>query len=408
MTVRGLLFFVSLIVTTGIATWGCQPRVRSSAPSGRTANAAATGSITATAPATASQAAPEDATAPDSKAFAVQLKPPLMGQNQRDNHVFALEGTLPPRGRVTKSFILPKLEAMNVLVIGDSARYTFRAPNGKTIVPGETKGFPAFERASGMAGLTFEGPEKGKWTLVIESESDRGVTYGIDIRSEGLAEEAAHLETMLRDSDPRFSFLARPGDPVFVRAFVTENGRPLAGATWDIRAKKAEGTPITIPVHDDGRHADGPAHDGISVGALVPEGPDGFYELVATAHAPSGVEHVVTGFFEVQAENDLLIADEIEIEPKQPRAGQPVTLTVTARNAGTVDSRDVELEFYVGARKESSQRFDLGAGESKRISTTWTFGSANNYDVQLTIDTEKEPYASNFENNTKRAVVRVR
>ncbi len=189
---------------------------------------------------------------------------------------------------------------------------------------------------------------------------------------------------------------------------MTAAGRPVTGTSWDIQARSPKGIAISIPVHDDGRHADGAANDGISVGALVAEGPDGFYELRATAHSPSGVEYVVTGTIEVQAQNDLLIAGEIEVSPREPKAGEPVTLTVTALNAGAVDSPDVELEFFLGARKESSQRFGLKAGESKKIATTWTPGAANNYDVQMTINPDTEPYAINFENNTKRASVAVR
>src|SRR5262249_9709741 len=111
---------------------------------------------------------------------------------------------------------------------------------------------------------------------------------------------------------------------------------------------------------------------------------------------------------EVQAEHDLLLADSIAVSPAHPKVGEPVTLTVTARNSGTIDTHGAELELYIGARKVSTQRFDLMAGQSKRIATTWTPTTADTYELQPTIDAHDEPYASDFHNNTQRAVVRVR
>jgi hypothetical protein len=358
----------------------------------------------------ASQGSTAVVPAPDLSVYEAKLMSPRLGQIPSNNHVLVFEGSLPPGGRATKSFVLPKLAAMSVLLVGDGVRYSFRSPHGETIVPGETEGRPGLQYVDGAegAGFTLDAPEQGAWSLIVESKSDRGVAYAVDVRSEGSAEEVAHLETMLHDSDPSLSFLARPGEPVFVRTFVTVGGCPVTGTTWDIQVRSPKGVIISLQAHDDGRHADGAANDGISVGAFMAESPDGFYELRATAHSPSGVEFVVTSTVEVQAQNDLLIASEIEVSPKQPKAGEPVTLTVTVLNAGTVDSRDVELEFFVGARKQSGQRFDLTAGESKRVATTWTPGAVNNYDVQLTIDPDTEPYASNFENNTRRASIAVR
>lgn len=388
-----------VLVAIGIGAWSCQPRSRATSSATQTVAAAET----------ANHEPSEVSSVPDPSVYDIQLRPPRLGQNPSDNHVFVLRGALRPGAQELKSFTLPKLASMSVLLVGEGVRYVFRPPHGETIIPGETTDRLGYRYLGGEegAGFTLEDPEKGTWTLAIESKSGRSVNYAVDIRSEGPAEEVAHLETMLSDSGPNLSFLARPGDPVFVRTFVTAGGRPVKGVRWDIRTQSPNGHSMVIAVYDDGRHADGTANDGIFVGAVVAEGPDGFYEIRAMGHCPSGVEFLVTGTIEVQAQNDLLIASEIEVAPEHPKVGEPVTLTVTARNAGTVDSRSVELEFYLGARKESSQRFDLRAGESKRIMTTWIPSVANNHEVQLTINPDAEPYASNFENNTRRAVVRV-
>jgi hypothetical protein len=348
----------------------------------------------------------------DPKEFQVALRPRLSYSSSSDNHVFAAKGVLQPGARETKSFMLPSLARMTVLLIGKGVRYEFRPPGGTPIVPGRTQGGAGFEYlgdVDGFSGFTLQHPGKGPWTVTATATSSDGpLAYAIDIRSDGPAEESAHLETMLRDSDPGMTYLAKPGDVVFVRVFVTHGGQPVRGVRWDVRALTPTDSLLIIPVFDDGRHADEQANDGVSVGAIAAVGPDGFYQLRAEGRTPAGGQYVVTGAVEVQAPHDLLIADTIQVNPASPRAGQPVTLTVTAENAGTVDSRDVTLEFYVGARKESEQKFDLKAGESKRIVTSWTPPAVNNYDVQLTIDPNSEPYASDFRNNTQRAVIRVR
>ncbi len=347
-------------------------------------------------------------------AYAAVLKPPLMGRDPRDdNHVFVTEGVLRPGAREVKSFFLPNLQGITVLLIRDAGvRCSFRSPRGEVFVPGETKDRPGFQSSgsdSGISGFTIERPESGTWTLTAEATGPgASSSYGIDMRSEGLSEELAHLETMTRESDANFSFLAKPGDPVFVRVYVTSGDHVVRGVRWDVRAVTPSASPISIPVFDDGRHADGRADDGVAVGGIAAEGPDGFYEVRAAGRCLSGAEYVVTGRIEVQAQNDLLIADTIAVSPASPKAGEPVTLTVTAKNEGTVDSQGVELEFFLWERKVSSQKFDLKAGESRVIATTWTPPAPNDYHVMLSISPFLEPYASNFENNTRKAVVRVR
>ncbi len=155
----------ALLVAVGIGVSGCQPQGRSSASSG----SAATTTVIA------SQGSPAVAPAPDPSVYDTKLVPPRMGQNPRNNHVLILEGTLPPRGRVTKPFILPKLATMSVLLVGDGARYSFRSPHGETIIPGETKGRPGLQYVEGAegAGFTLDAPEQGAWSLVLESKSDR-------------------------------------------------------------------------------------------------------------------------------------------------------------------------------------------------------------------------------------------
>jgi hypothetical protein len=343
--------------------------------------------------------------------YDVELKPPATHQ-AADYHVFVAKGVLKPGAQETKRFILPKLARMGGLLLGEGVTWSFHTPSGKVIVPGETKSGAGYNYAvarAGMASFSLEHPEQGAWTLVMESSrADTAVAYAIDILSAGPAEETAHLEMMLRDSDPNTSFLARPGDPVFVRAFVAKDGRPMPGTKWDVRALTPSDSAIAIPVFDDGRHADGSAGDGVAVGSIVAKGPDGFYQLRAEVQTPSGGQYVVTGAIEVQADNDLLIADSIGVSPQNPKVGEPVTLTITALNEGVVEFKKAELELYVDRIKVAEQQLDLKPGESRRVATRWVPSRPKDFIVQLTLTSYDEPYGSDLTNNTRRTVVRVR
>jgi hypothetical protein len=358
--------------------------------------------MTATIPATAAAPGPYD----------VVLEPPAFLQPVGENHVFVAKGVVRPGGKESKSFVLPKVEGMTALLLGDEITWSFRSPRGDTIVPGKTADLAGYDYAAeedGIAAFTFKDPEPGRWTVAIEA-AGTGTTaaYAVDIRADGRAEEVAHLETMLRDSRPNDSFFARPGDPVFVRAYVARRGQPVPGARWDIRALTPRDSAIAIHVFDDGRHADGSMDDGVFVGAIVAEGPDGFYQLRAECQTPAGSQYVVSGTIEVQPKNDLLIADSIDVSPRYPRAGERVILAVTVVNDGTAEFRNVELELWVDMIKMSTQRLDLKPGESRRVATTWVPARALNYVVQLSLNSYDEPYASDLANNTRRAIVSVR
>jgi hypothetical protein len=260
----------------------------------------------------------------------------------------------------------------------------------------------------GVAALTLDNPEQGRWMLTITSRDDTAVGYAIDVSTDGPIEETAHLELMLRNSAPSTMVVARPGDPVFVRTFLTKNGKPVAGTHWDVLAHTPRDSVIGIPVFDDGHHADGRADDGVFVGALVAEGPDGHYQLRTEGRSRDSTQHFIAGIIQVHGLSDLLITDSIRVTPRSPRVGEPVTLTVTVRNDGTVEYKNVALELYVDMVKKSEQQIDLKPGESRRISTTWLPERALRYPVQLTLVSHNEPYWSDFTNNTRKTIVSVR
>ena len=348
----------------------------------------------------------------------VQLRPPLL-RNGGDTHLALCFGLLLHQAQDRKTFLLPKFESVAMLVVGDSTlRYEFRTPGGRRFVPGETPEQDGF-KSGGMKGfeiLYFEHPEPGVWSVTIDASAARdSAMYAIDVSTHGSVEEQPHLETFSRDSHP-FSSTVRPGSLVYVRAFVLRRDRPVPGVAWKVHVLTSEDSLRVIRVFDDGRHADGSANDGIYVGSIQAEGPDGLYRFTAEAQTPEGVRYAEASTLEVQAKYDLLVASEIAVS-SDPRVGRPVMLTVTVKNDGARDYQQVKLGLDVtltegpnrGRWEEeiSRQTFDLRAGESRRVPVRWMPFEAGEYEVQLAIDPYLEPYEIDYGNNRKTTMVRV-
>lgn len=346
--------------------------------------------------------------------FDVELRPPGVNEEVRDNTVFWAIGRLEPRAKDTRRFVLPKVASIWAWLLGDGLIWSFRAPGGEVFTPGMTTNSARYEGGvapSGFGGFALESPEKGEWTMTVEApRADTAVSYHATVWARGPAEEVAHLEFIQPQSHPKLQSVAQPGDRVFVRTFVARAGQPVAGTSWDVRAKTPRDSFIVIPVFDDGEHADGQASDGVFVGAIEAEGPAGFYAVRAESRTPDGVQYVVVGDVDIQPKGDLLIADSIVVSPMTPKAREPVSLTVTVVNDGEMEFEGVELELYVNMARNpvSEQPLDLKPGESRRMTMTWVPDRAADYEVQLSITPWQEPYWSDFKNNTRKTTVRVR
>lgn len=347
----------------------------------------------------------------DPSVYAVRLKPPSLEPGETDNFVFQRVGLIHPRGVEETTFVLPKLPNLKGLLLGDRLAWSFRSPRGETILPE-----PGTPESLGMAFLYLDDPEEGLWTVRVASAAqDTAAQYAVQLFFDGPAEEMAGLETIVVGKDHPRGFVARPGDPVFIRATVVKRRRAVTGTHWDVWARTPSDSYLVVPLFDDGRHADGQADDGVFVGAVIAQGPDGAYHFVGNGRTPQGVEYGVVRWVEVKSYHDLLIADSITVSPRNPRAGEAVKLIVTVRNEGTVDSRDLGLNLEVAENtplptedEKSAQAFDLRAGESKRIVTTWTPKKPGSYEVRLEIDPYKETGDEDYTNNWRKTVVRVR
>lgn len=343
--------------------------------------------------------------------YDVKLAPPRIGGPTAEVSVFARQGTLRPGARDDTSFILPRLPEMYVLVLGTDLSWSFRSPTGSVFSPGDSAGHRVQgfgSMALRLSGFLLEQPESGKWVVAVASRADTALQYGIVVRSNRPTEEAAHLELVPPGYDPRLSPLAHPGDRVFVRAFVTRNAQTVTGTQWRIQARTVRDSAFSVPVFDDGSHADGKAGDGVFVGSFVTEGPDGFYRVAAEGRTPAGVRYAVSGTIEIQTKNDLIMKGPILVTPSSPKAGEPVRLTVTVMNDGTDDFKDTPLELDVDDEKVSEQRVDLKPNVPRRVETTWVPRRAGRFEVKLILSSYDEPYWSDLSNSHLTTIIEVK
>lgn len=361
-------------------------------------------------------AAGRESQRPVDRVYDVSLPPPDL-RHGGDTRIPACVGVVRQGQRTTRDFVLPKFESVGLLVMGDSTlRYEFRSPGGKRFVPGDSAQGAGIESGGtgGFKFLSIERPEPGRWNVTIEGDGSRdSALFGIDISTSDSVDEQPRLEALQPGSDPARLSTVRPGSLVYVRTFLLRDDGAVPGVEWKVHATTMEGSRQEIPVFDDGLHADGASADGIHVGSVRFQGPDGVLLLAAEALTREGVRYAETSFLEVQAKYDLLVSGEILVSP-DPGVGKPLTLTVTVKNDGARDYGEVELGLFLKLgtaswEEEVSRRvFELKAGESRRIQTRWTPTAPGTYEVRLTVDPFLEPYECDYSNNSRKTTVIVR
>jgi hypothetical protein len=350
--------------------------------------------------------------------FNVQLRPPVFRWIGNERLVLA-GGKLQPGATEKRTFAVPKLEGIAVVLGGDSTiRYALRRPGGKTVIPEDTPEdaeYHILARDAGLWMLTFKQPEDGQWELTASAPtSNTAAQFSYDVRADDPIVEQAHLEVFPRGGDPRVVNRVAPGDPVYVRVFVATEDRTVRGVRWDVKvASWPDGSPVNVAVEDDGHHADGTTNDGIFVGAFVPAEATIMYTVNAKAVTPKGTHYAETSRVEVEEQGDLFIADTIAVSP-DPRVGKPVTLTTTVTNRATRDAYDATMLLFLtepnkwggrDTREEAHRTFNLPAGKSMSISTAWTPTKAQDYEVSLSVNPTRDPLGPNVLRTT---VVKVR
>ena len=231
----------------------------------------------------------------DSVFAAVRLPPPMVGQLV-DNDIFDAAGAVRPGADTTLSFALPVTGAMTAVLLGERVQWSFRAPDGSTTIPGTTANTDDYvsNEPGDLPGFWLRRPASGVWRVEVEAtRKDSTATFMIFVRADEDLPRNAHLETMVRSALPLESNVARPGDVVFVRTFITDKSKPLAGIQWNVRATTPDTSVVTVPVYDDGRHSDGHRGDGMYVGAFRVGHKEGSYLIRAVGQGPDSVTFFV-------------------------------------------------------------------------------------------------------------------
>ena len=234
----------------------------------------------------------------------VRLPPPMVGQLV-DNDIFDAAGVVQPSADTTLSFVLPATNAMTALLLAERVHWSFHAPDGSTIIPGTTVNTDDYvsDEPGDLPGFWLRHPATGTWRVEVSAAGrDSAASYMIFVRVDERLPRNAHLETMVRSALPTVTNVARPGDVVFVRTFITDQSKPLTGVVWSVRATTPDTTVMTIPVYDDGQHSDGAAGDGMYVGAFRVGHKEGPYVIRAIGHARDGVEFFVHDAVAVRSE----------------------------------------------------------------------------------------------------------
>lgn len=337
-----------------------------------------------------------------SSAYTVKLAVPNLKPGQYGTSIVGPSGTIKPGQKLTKTFVVPEASQLTILTGGKSA-IVFKSPDGKTIAPNSTQDPNVnyeIDATLGIGAVSYNHPAGGTWSVTIDgSKLTANDDFMVGAQLPPTADQV-HLEALSATSDPQYSFLSKPGDTIYVRVFYVHGQTAVSKINWQVRAQTPKKTTISVPIYDDGQHADGAANDGIFVGALTAEGPDGFYEFEGQGTLLSGAIVDIGGTAEVQATNDLLVDGTVLVQPTSPKVGQAATVSATLKSAGTVDNSQVPVELDIDGTKVTSKNVDFHAGQSQKIQFSWTPSATGSHKVQISISPFSEPYASDFKNNT--------
>lgn len=344
--------------------------------------------------------------------FRVHLPSPRLEQGELETIVHLSVGGVPPLGVVESSFVVPRLERMSAMLLGQHVKLEFQSPAGKRFVPGTTRNGHGFESTwtEGIGGASFTRVEPGRW--IVRARADGGPdsgSYFVEVKTRDPRAGVAHLECMPLDKSLAPEPYARDGDPVYIRAFVVQGDSVRRDVTWDLRATNAEGNHHwSIPTYDDGQHADSLAGDGIAVGVVRASDDERFVSILAEGRGPDGATFGAMERFEVEVVQDLGIHGPIDAVPPQPVAGRLMVLKTNVFNAGKRDRQDIEMELYVDDALVSKQSIALAAGASRTISMPWTPPEPRPYKVKIIVDPFGEPDDRDLANNSREIQLSVR
>lgn len=138
----------------------------------------------------------------------------------------------------------------------------------------------------------------------------------------------------------------------------------------------------------------------IKVTALVnnPNHPDRAYEAPAEAYKNNQVKG--EWVLDIGAPSNDLIAQSVEVTPKNIKVGQQTTISAKVKNAGTSDENNVLIRFYANQNMIYEARKNLPAGKTVVVGGfSWTGSQTGVHNISVHVDPLKEKVDSDRSNN---------
>ena len=211
--------------------------------------------------------APATATPPDWAPLPAEVHSPLfsgeLAAGETATHTLPLEG-----GGTTRFYARWQRGSLD---------FALRDPLGELHEPGaEGEDVSYFELGfANFASYVITDTLAGAWTCRISAP-------------EGLREPVGYAIYAVLDSPLRLEFAPsqpwyRAGEPVALRATLSDGGRGVAGASVSAAIYTPAHERLDVALLDDGQHGDGAANDGIYGNHWQPAGAGGYYPVFVTA-----------------------------------------------------------------------------------------------------------------------------
>ncbi len=215
----------------------------------------------------------------DAEALAGSAVPPAWEPLPAENHSPLLSGILPPGQRITETLEIDQRGTVRIYARGqtDGLSLTLTTPDGVHIAPDASDDEDVSYFALAIANfesyvLTDTTP--GTWQLHLEA-------------NDSLAEACGYAMYAVLDSPLRLdvtpNMQGQLDAPVLIQTTLRDGTQGVAAAQVSAEIYPARNAAITIPLHDDGQHADGAANDGHYANWWTPTGDGGYYPVFVTA-----------------------------------------------------------------------------------------------------------------------------
>jgi hypothetical protein len=346
----------------------------------------------------------------DDVSFAVRLPAPNLDPGDLETTVHMSGAALPNGARIDTSFVVPRLDAMSATIMAAHVTLEFESPNGTRFIPGVTPDRVGFTSAwgGGLGFAEFAPVEPGRWRVRARSDgASDSAYYFVQVETRDAKSAVAHLEVIPLAALNAKRMYPRDGDAVYVQAYVAEGDSLRRDVTWNLYC--ADDTRHwRVALHDDGRHADGRAGDGLSVAAVRAHDTERYMSFVALGRTPDGREFDAQSHFFVEVIQDLGLRGTVFTEPAEPSVDHDAKVRATVFNASHRNRDDLDVELIIDGTTISKQVISVAAGRTLAIAIPWTPREPGSHRVKLLVDPYGEPDDPDLHNNWREIHVTVR